>query len=137
MRINQPYLHLHNIADQQFEVQTLLAVPDGWKFSMVNEVISHSIDGERLILISMVEDVETNYDGTLQVTFPLEESASEMKFIVEVGTFGTEGVLFDVFGRSAVFLSDATTETDPADRSISGGGKKVLASTTQVIRDPV
>lgn len=137
MRVNQPYLHLAPTGDQIYELQALIAVPDGWKFSMVCEILTHDVPGERLILIALDEDAETSYDGTLQVSFPLEESDQEMKILVEVGDFSSEETLYDVFGSSAIYLADASSNDEPIDRMIGGGGKKIVTSSTQIIRDPV
>lgn len=137
MRSYQPYLHLHETSTNNYEVQALIAIPDGMRFEEVHEVTSHNTDGERLFLIELVEDSNNQYDGTFEVSFTITETNTSTRILVDVGTFGEGQTIFDVLGNFVAEVGDATTDTPPADRNLSGGSKKGVTSSTQVIRDPV
>jgi hypothetical protein len=137
MRTYQPYLHLHETSTNDYEVQALIAIPNGMRFEEVHEVTSHSIDGERLFLIELMEDSNTQYDGTFEVSFTISESNTTTKILVDVGTFSEGDTIFDSLGHFAAEVGDATNDTPPEDRNLSGGTKKGVTSSTQVIRDPI
>ncbi|MEL7339385.1 MAG: hypothetical protein AAGM67_02785, partial [Bacteroidota bacterium] len=120
----------------EFQIQTLVAIPDGWTYHQTTEVTSHAEVGERLFFIMVKPESGNQIDGTFEVTFSLEvEPGTNDKIIVEVVHL-TSGSNHDVLGHFAGFMDDSS-EGEEQDRSVGGGGKKAVTSSTQIIRDPV
>ncbi len=130
----QPYLHFRDTGGSTYELQALIAIPDGWIYDQTVEVTSHDVEGEKLFFILLKEEESHTYDGSLEVTFSVESESND-KIIVEVVHL-LSGSNHDVLGHFAAFLDDSSIG-DPADRSVNDPGKKAVTSSTQIIRDPV
>jgi len=130
----QPYLHFRKTGGSIYELQALIAIPDNWVYDQTVEVTTHPVEGERLFFILVKEEVGNAYDGSLEVTFSVETESND-KIIVEVVNL-LGGSNHDVLGHFAAFLDDSS-EGDMEDRLVSGPGKKIVTSSTQIIRDPV
>ncbi|MEL6842729.1 MAG: hypothetical protein AAFP02_05890 [Bacteroidota bacterium] len=132
----QPYLHFRKTSSSVCQVQTLVAIPDGWIFHQTTEVVTHDVEGERLFFIMVQPESGNEIDGTFEVTFNIAlDPGTNEKIIVEVVHL-TGGSNHDVLGHFAGFIDDSS-EGEEQDRTVGGGGKKVVTSSTQIIRDPV